>query len=324
MQAWMLYLGGVVICIILLIIKSLSNKNKAKLKADSDAASSSSSSVVQGGASSGVTAAATRNRGPRNRMRGGGGGEQGRTRRGDYEEEEEGNQSRGINHEGGAEGDLSDGEREEAVKVIGKKKQAKLEAKEERRLEREREERERAEKKRREELIYQERLKQEEKERLAEELEEKREQDRLAEIARKEEEEYQKWKLSMEVGDEGEDAADGDGGKAKEEDLINKFVEHIKENKVIVLEDLGVKFKLKQQDVIVRVKKIEEMGLITGLMDDRGKYIYISEKEMKDVAKFLRQQGRVSLQDISERSNRLIDLNSAAKKDNVQAKINVA
>lgn len=48
--------------------------------------------------------------------------------------------------------------------------------------------------------------------------------------------------------------------------------------------------------------------MFVGVIDDRGKFIYITREEMEAVAKFIRQRGRVSLADIAESSNQLIQL----------------
>lgn len=45
-----------------------------------------------------------------------------------------------------------------------------------------------------------------------------------------------------------------------------------------------------------------------GVIDDRGKFIYISQEELDAVAKFVKQRGRVSLTELAENSNRLITL----------------
>ena len=50
------------------------------------------------------------------------------------------------------------------------------------------------------------------------------------------------------------------------------------------------------------------MGKITGVLDDRGKYIYISEDEMRNVVKFMRQRGRVSIAELAEHSPKLVSL----------------
>ncbi len=43
-------------------------------------------------------------------------------------------------------------------------------------------------------------------------------------------------------------------------------------------------------------------------MDDRGKFIYISEAELANFARYVRQRGRVSISDLADASNTLISL----------------
>ena len=45
------------------------------------------------------------------------------------------------------------------------------------------------------------------------------------------------------------------------------------------------------------------------MIDDRGKFIYITVDELESVAKFIRQRGRVSIQELVDASNHLINLN---------------
>lgn len=66
-------------------------------------------------------------------------------------------------------------------------------------------------------------------------------------------------------------------------------------------------FFLSQKDVIDRLKYLQETGAITGLFDDRGKYIYLTRDEMDHVTKAIRQRGRISFSDLSKISNELID-----------------
>ena len=49
-------------------------------------------------------------------------------------------------------------------------------------------------------------------------------------------------------------------------------------------------------------------GTLTGVLDDRGKFIYITMDELESVAKFIKQRGRVSIQELAESSNRLVRL----------------
>ena len=59
---------------------------------------------------------------------------------------------------------------------------------------------------------------------------------------------------------------------------------------------------------------------LTGVMDDRGKFIYITQDEYNAVAKFIRQRGRVSLRALAESSNQLINLNPDLKPDSKTVK----
>ena len=56
------------------------------------------------------------------------------------------------------------------------------------------------------------------------------------------------------------------------------------------------------------MQKLQETGQLTGVVDDRGKFIYISQEELQAVARFIRQRGRVSLAELANSSNSLINL----------------
>ncbi len=44
------------------------------------------------------------------------------------------------------------------------------------------------------------------------------------------------------------------------------------------------------------------------MIDDRGKFIFISQEELEAVATFIKQRGRVSITDLVTSSNTLINL----------------
>lgn len=58
---------------------------------------------------------------------------------------------------------------------------------------------------------------------------------------------------------------------------------------------------------------IVSTGRLSGVMDDRGKYIYISLEEMKAVADYIRREGRVSISHLASKSNQFIDLEPKAQ-----------
>nr|SVE79921.1 EOG090X0N9E [Daphnia magna] len=187
---------------------------------------------------------------------------------------------------------------------VGKKKLAKLEAKAERKAAREAEERDREERKALELEKEKERKRLEELEELAEKEKEEQIKREAEEKIRREHEEYLKMKAAFTVEEQGYDAQE----ESAEENLLQKFVDYVRDTKIVLLEELAAHFQLKTQDAIDRLQKLVQDGSLTGVIDDRGKFIYISREEMEAVAKFIRQRGRVSLSDLAESSNQLIQL----------------
>ncbi|XP_057465063.1 DDRGK domain-containing protein 1-like isoform X2 [Actinidia eriantha] len=138
------------------------------------------------------------------------------------------------------------------------------------------------------------------------------EEEAMAQKAKEEEAaalEFEKWKGEFSVDGEGtteNEVQDGSQG------LLFDFIEYIKKQKCVPLEDLAAEFKLRTQECINRITSLENMGRLSGVMDDRGKYIYISLEEMKAVADYIKRQGRVSISHLASKSNQFIDLEPKA------------
>jgi len=124
--------------------------------------------------------------------------------------------------------------------------------------------------------------------------------------AKKAQAEYDSWKGMFEV----EETGDGGAEAQEEEGLLERFVTTLQTHKVSTLEQLGAEFSLKVADVVSRLRGLEAMGFVTGVIDDRGKFIYISRGELEAVAKFIHKKGRVRISTLAQESNRLIDLSS--------------
>ncbi|KAI1725261.1 DDRGK domain-containing protein [Ditylenchus destructor] len=190
---------------------------------------------------------------------------------------------------------------------IGKKKLAKLQAKAEAKARREAEQSERLERKRQQEI----KEKQEEAERLLKEEEEQKRKELLRaekeERERKEMEEYKMLKESFNVEEQGFDVMDEESS----ENLIKSFIEYIQQKKVVHVDELASHFGLSSEEVVNRLETFIDEKLITGVFDDRGKFVYVTDEELQAVAKFINQRGRVTLQELVEYSNRLISLESS-------------
>ena len=195
----------------------------------------------------------------------------------------------------------------ESDEKMGAKKRAKLEAKAEKKAHREAELKSREDQKEKDALAEEERKKIEEKEAQEEKRKDDIERKAREEKERQEHEEYLKMKASFAVEEEGFDEEDD-----SKEELVQNFIDFIKTSKIVVLEDLAAQFKLKTQAAIDRIIELQKDNRLSGVIDDRGKFIYISEEELQAVAKFIRQRGRVSIAELAEHSNSLINLSGAS------------
>ncbi|NXK56371.1 DDRGK protein, partial [Chauna torquata] len=188
---------------------------------------------------------------------------------------------------------------------IGAKKQRKLEEKQARKAQREAEEAEREERKKLESKREEERRKEEERIRLEEERQEEEKRKAKEEEEKREYEEYLKLKESFVVEEEGVEES---MTEEESRSFLMEFLEYVKKTKVIQLEDLASHLGLRTQDAINRIQDLMADGTLTGVIDDRGKFIYITPEEMAAVAQYIKQRGRVSIAELVQASNSLINL----------------
>ena len=146
------------------------------------------------------------------------------------------------------------------------------------------------------EMLLKEQMKAEEKKKLEEELQKLKE-----EQEKKDNEIYNQWKDMIKVGEEGEERVD-----FNDENVINDFLNYIKIRKVVSLEDLSGVFKIPPNDLVEKLNFFEQQGRILGIIDDRGKYIYITEKEMSMIEKMFMNRGRITKAELIKECNRLI------------------
>uniref|UniRef100_A0A8R1U2E7 DDRGK domain-containing protein 1 n=1 Tax=Onchocerca volvulus TaxID=6282 RepID=A0A8R1U2E7_ONCVO len=193
---------------------------------------------------------------------------------------------------------------------LGKKKLAKLQAKEERRRQREAELLEREERKKLEQEKEERLQKEHEKQMQEEEEERRRKRQEREEREKREEEEYQKLRETFAVDEEGFDEVDAE----ESQNLLREFEEYVRKTKVVNIDELGSRFNLRAEDAVNRLNFLVGNGSLTGVMDDRGKFIYVTSDELQAVAKFINQRGRVSKAELIEYSNKLIALESRSVK----------
>ncbi|XP_032808394.1 DDRGK domain-containing protein 1 [Petromyzon marinus] len=209
--------------------------------------------------------------------------------------------------EGGAEweGDSGDSEEEVGGGKIGAKKQRKLQMKQEKKSQREAEEAEREERRRMEAARDEQRKKEEARERDSEERQAEKALRAKEEEERREQEEYLKLRAAFVVEEEG---MLDEATEQESQNQLQEFIDFIKASKVVLMEDLASHFAMRTQDAVSRVQDLMADGNLSGVLDDRGKFIYVTEEEMDSVARFIRQRGRVSLAELASASSTLVSL----------------
>uniref|UniRef100_A0A8C3S3B7 DDRGK domain containing 1 n=1 Tax=Chelydra serpentina TaxID=8475 RepID=A0A8C3S3B7_CHESE len=127
--------------------------------------------------------------------------------------------------------------------------------------------------------------------------------------------------------------------KAKEEKEQREHEEYLKLKEGFVVEEEGVEEAMTEEEVRCAVTAARIPGFppsflrlnrfrclncpdcilspslltpdhicLLGVIDDRGKFIYITPEEMTAVAQFIKQRGRVSIAELAQASNSLINL----------------
>jgi hypothetical protein len=223
------------------------------------------------------------------------------------DEEDEDDEEEYGNDAGFEDEDEMDEERLSSGKM-GTKKLRKLQAKAEKKAMREQEEALREDKKRRDALREEERKKADEQQKKLEEKKAEEERKAKEERERKEHEEYLKLKEAFTVDEEGEKELETEENSQA---LLQEFIDYIKTNKVVQLESLASQFNLRTQEAIDRIHDLQEMGRLTGVVDDRGKFIFISQEELEAFALFIKQRGRVSIQELASSSSMLINFSNS-------------
>ncbi|VDP86907.1 unnamed protein product [Echinostoma caproni] len=212
--------------------------------------------------------------------------------------------------------DSTDSERERAdqepaKKKIGTKKAAKLAEKERRKEEREAEERYREHQRKLEDQEIEKRKKAEEAEEQAAAAAAAEEAKRRAEEEAREQAEYERLKKEFSIEEEGTEAIPRDGKAEAEFNAL--LISTIQSAKIISIEHLALEFGMKTEACIEKLKSLLASGQLTGLLDDRGKFVYITDDEYEAVAQFITRRGRVTLAELVANGNKLLRLSGVSR-----------
>jgi len=64
-------------------------------------------------------------------------------------------------------------------------------------------------------------------------------------------------------------------------------MDFIELRKVVLLDDLAAEFGMLTREVVTKIEGLEASGRLTGITDDRGKFIHITNQEFEKVAEYI-------------------------------------
>ncbi|OON17831.1 hypothetical protein X801_06325, partial [Opisthorchis viverrini] len=184
--------------------------------------------------------------------------------------------------------------------------------KERRKEEREAEERYREHQRKIEDQEIAKRKKAEEEAERAEKAAAAAEAKRLEEEAAREQAEYEKMKTEFSVEEEGTEVIQRDS--QAEAEFNSQLIAAIREAKIIPVEHLALNFNIKTEACVERLKQLLASGQLTGLLDDRGKFVHITPEEYNAVAEFIEKRGRVTLTELVQNGHKLLKLDEISNR----------
>lgn len=76
--------------------------------------------------------------------------------------------------------------------------------------------------------------------------------------------------------------------------------------KAVTVEHLAAEFGITTKVAVARIEELLQNGQLTGVTDDRGKFIYVTDAELQAIADVIRAKGRLSLADMARECTQVI------------------
>uniref|UniRef100_A0A6G3MM16 DDRGK domain-containing protein 1 n=1 Tax=Henneguya salminicola TaxID=69463 RepID=A0A6G3MM16_HENSL len=78
------------------------------------------------------------------------------------------------------------------------------------------------------------------------------------------------------------------------------YLIHHQEQRVVECEALASRFEISSDQVVKRIQTLLDEKEIQGFMDDRGKFVFITDEDLRNISQHIVNKGRCSLNDLSK------------------------
>ena len=144
----------------------------------------------------------------------------------------------------------------------------------------------------------------------AEEAEESALRELRAAKKQQEDEEYAKWTSHIGVVDKGELGSKADHDRAIDA-FFTKQYQSVEQgdttvSRVIVLDAAARQHQTDVDKIVARLETLVQLNAISGVFDDRGKFLFVTSSQYQSIARFLKSRGRVSFSQLIREANKLV------------------
>ena len=129
---------------------------------------------------------------------------------------------------------------------------------------------------------------------------------RLAE-QQKRTEEFDEWKNTFSVSDSGEQN-NRNNSDDNATDLLSQMIKYIQKKKIAPIDQIASKFNMRTADALSRIQALHAEGILTGIFDERGRYIYVSKQEMLEIREKIKLKGRINVEQLVKICNQIITI----------------
>mmetsp|Transcript_55361 Transcript_55361/g.127259 ORF Transcript_55361/g.127259 Transcript_55361/m.127259 type:complete len:133 (-) Transcript_55361:6-404(-) len=87
---------------------------------------------------------------------------------------------------------------------------------------------------------------------------------------------------------------------------LEDFCLFVQSAKVVNLDVLAAEFGIRISDAVQRIEELQKMKRLSGVFDDRGKFVVVTQEEQAALADAVRARGRVSLREVEKLCSQIV------------------
>jgi hypothetical protein len=89
---------------------------------------------------------------------------------------------------------------------------------------------------------------------------------------------------------------------------VEKWIEELKETRTMEIEKVAISFGLSSNEVTDRIRQLIREGRVAGVIDETaGRFIYLTDEELRVIASTVKERGSVTLSEVAEICNTVLD-----------------